>query len=361
MPDVVLLCDAKGRIVWVEDEQFSPPGVFLGDFLELDVTDMAELLDRFPPETDHDVPRSRRMHLSSLPPQLAPGGGFFVRIKPVELGVLRESPIHSLDCAVFRAVFHDAKEAILLVDETLHILAANRKAHEMYARAENTLDGRHCLQVLRVEDKSLEKRIFRLANEASWGGQLHTVTAKGRGALMKVKIRCLQVEGKRLYQFMLRDLRGIMALERDLEKSRETLAGMNIALRQVFLNVEEEKQELRGELIEQIKKELLPAVNRLAGEDSSSVRQAFISALEEKISDLVNTPVKNVSFVRRLTPREVDICRLIQQGWQGRAIAAELYISFETLQTHRKNIRRKLGLKGSPTLLSTFLGQQPPL
>lgn len=353
---MIFLCDAEGRIVWAENEPIFPPGVFLGNFLKLDTADMAELLNRFPPDADHDLPESRCLRLSSLPSQLAPGGGFFVRVKSA-----RESAVHPPDDAFFRAVFHDAQEAILLVDETLRILAANCKAHEMYARAENILDGRHCLQVLRVEDRNLEKHIFRLPDKASWSGRLHTVTAKGRAAPMKVKIRRLQVKGKRLYQFMLRDLRGVMALEKELEKSRETLTGMNTALRQVFLNVEEEKQELRGNLIEQVRKEVLPAVNRLAGEDSSSVRQAFVSALEEKISDLVDTPVKNVPFVRRLTPREVDICRLIQQGWQGRAIAAELYISFETLQTHRKNIRRKLGLKGSPTPLATFLRQQPPL
>jgi DNA-binding NarL/FixJ family response regulator len=56
----------------------------------------------------------------------------------------------------------------------------------------------------------------------------------------------------------------------------------------------------------------------------------------------------------------MDICRLIQQGWQGRAIAEELGISFETLQTHRKNIRRKLGLKGGPVSLSAFVQQHPP-
>jgi DNA-binding CsgD family transcriptional regulator len=42
-------------------------------------------------------------------------------------------------------------------------------------------------------------------------------------------------------------------------------------------------------------------------------------------------------------------------------MAEELGISFETLQTHRKNIRRKLGLKGESVSLPVFLQQQSPL
>jgi DNA-binding NarL/FixJ family response regulator len=73
----------------------------------------------------------------------------------------------------------------------------------------------------------------------------------------------------------------------------------------------------------------------------------------------VTTP-ESASLFTQLTPREMDICRLIQQSWQGRAIAEELGISFETLQTHRKNIRRKLGLKGGKISLSAFVQQHPP-
>jgi DNA-binding NarL/FixJ family response regulator len=105
---------------------------------------------------------------------------------------------------------------------------------------------------------------------------------------------------------------------------------------------------------------VLPTVERIALEESPLVRQAYRSALEEKIANMGVYAPDSTNLLSRLTPREMDICRLIQQGWQGRAIAQELGISFETLQTHRKNIRRKLCLKGGPDSLSAFEQQHPP-
>jgi DNA-binding NarL/FixJ family response regulator len=136
---------------------------------------------------------------------------------------------------------------------------------------------------------------------------------------------------------------------------------MNTALKQVLRNVEEERQELKDGLVQQVRDEVLPTVKRIVQEDSHLVRQAYRSALEERIADMSESPDDTVALFARLTPRETDICRLIQQSWQGRAIAEQLGISFETLQTHRKNIRRKLGLKGGSLSLAAFLQQHPPL
>ncbi|NCC23654.1 MAG: PAS and helix-turn-helix domain-containing protein [Deltaproteobacteria bacterium] len=59
----------------------------------------------------------------------------------------------------------------------------------------------------------------------------------------------------------------------------------------------------------------------------------------------------------RLTPTEQDICRLILQGATTREVAEVTHSAFETIQTHRKNIRRKLGLRGRKSSLQSFLRQ----
>ncbi len=48
---------------------------------------------------------------------------------------------------------------------------------------------------------------------------------------------------------------------------------------------------------------------------------------------------------KALTARETDVLRLIVQGKINREIADELFISFNTVLTHRKNITSKLGIK----------------
>ena len=48
---------------------------------------------------------------------------------------------------------------------------------------------------------------------------------------------------------------------------------------------------------------------------------------------------------RSLSTREVDVLKLITKGRINKEIADELYISLNTVLTHRKNITAKLGIK----------------
>lgn len=49
--------------------------------------------------------------------------------------------------------------------------------------------------------------------------------------------------------------------------------------------------------------------------------------------------------VERLTDRELDVYRMIAEGYSSGVIAAKLFISTHTVDTHCENIKRKPGLK----------------
>jgi DNA-binding NarL/FixJ family response regulator len=59
----------------------------------------------------------------------------------------------------------------------------------------------------------------------------------------------------------------------------------------------------------------------------------------------------SASPVERLSERELQIFRLLGDGIRVREIATQLYISIKTVESHRVNIRRKLGLLNSAQLL----------
>lgn len=52
-----------------------------------------------------------------------------------------------------------------------------------------------------------------------------------------------------------------------------------------------------------------------------------------------------------LSPREVEIVRLVAKGLIAKEIAGELHLSTHTVYTHRKNIMRKLKISSSPELV----------
>lgn len=60
---------------------------------------------------------------------------------------------------------------------------------------------------------------------------------------------------------------------------------------------------------------------------------------------------EQVSDVGRLTDRELDVFRLMGQGYETKRIAQDLCISLKTVQAHCANIKEKLGLTNANELI----------
>lgn len=46
-----------------------------------------------------------------------------------------------------------------------------------------------------------------------------------------------------------------------------------------------------------------------------------------------------------ITPREMEVLHLLANDYTSKQLSQELYISLETVKSHRKNLIRKLGVK----------------
>lgn len=57
---------------------------------------------------------------------------------------------------------------------------------------------------------------------------------------------------------------------------------------------------------------------------------------------------------QKLTIREIEILGLIMQGLTNNEIAAKLFISYETVKSHRKNILEKSGAKNTAALINHY-------
>ncbi len=55
--------------------------------------------------------------------------------------------------------------------------------------------------------------------------------------------------------------------------------------------------------------------------------------------------------IARLTPREIDVLRLIALGSSSKAVACKLGISFKTAHSHRHNVMGKLGMHETTALV----------
>lgn len=60
---------------------------------------------------------------------------------------------------------------------------------------------------------------------------------------------------------------------------------------------------------------------------------------------------ERASEVQLLSPREQEIVQLVRKGFTSQEIAAQLFLSNYTVETHRRNILRKLNMKNTAMLV----------
>lgn len=89
----------------------------------------------------------------------------------------------------------------------------------------------------------------------------------------------------------------------------------------------------------------------------------FCKAVREKIFSTVtkDNPKLNKSYLQgnlTLTERELEIITLISLEFSGKEISDQLFISVNTVETHRKNIMKKLDAKNSISLVKYAIKHQ---
>ncbi|GAB4534723.1 MAG: response regulator transcription factor [Anaerolineales bacterium] len=96
-----------------------------------------------------------------------------------------------------------------------------------------------------------------------------------------------------------------------------------------------------------VESELINAIHAVA-RGEVYVHPAMMPAL---LKGLVDSGGKQRTPSPALTPRELDVLRLIAEGYTNRQIADELCISVRTVESHRANLMGKLGLRSRVALV----------
>jgi FixJ family two-component response regulator len=144
------------------------------------------------------------------------------------------------------------------------------------------------------------------------------------------------------------------ALEELFQKNRE-LEIMNKALSELMSTVESIRQITEKKILNQIKSLIASILGNFKNDKN-------LEELEYRIENFMNyieTMTSNVSTDSQphlpLSTRELRMLLMIKDGMTSQEIAGHLNISFETVKTHRRNIRKKLGITGTKIQLSSHL------
>jgi len=81
----------------------------------------------------------------------------------------------------------------------------------------------------------------------------------------------------------------------------------------------------------------------------------YSPAIQQSVSALLREGGKPTQGIQGLTDREREVLILLARGLSSKEIASELAISIRTVDAHRANLMRKLGVKSVALLTQTAI------
>jgi DNA-binding NarL/FixJ family response regulator len=164
----------------------------------------------------------------------------------------------------------------------------------------------------------------------------------------------IEWEYKKAEEDLRRNREDLLAHSSRLEKLSRELMETNHALSVLAQNVERTRQETERGIVEKIRALILPIIEKLQ-EDQSLARYSELTMLAAHMKDLTSGLVSDTELLTTLTSTELRVASLIKNGLKTEEIAAYLYVSPDTVKTHRKNIRKKFKINNSMYNLRNYL------
>lgn len=148
-------------------------------------------------------------------------------------------------------------------------------------------------------------------------------------------------------------------LEKTLEQKSQEIAAqstdldeINTALRVLLRQREYDRKEMQSEASEELRRIVLPHLDELEQSPLNTVQQNCLERLRHQLT--VKTDNQAISTTL-LSPTEQKIARYIQQDKSSKEIADQMHLAKCTVDFHRQNIRKKLGIKSASVNLKSYL------
>ncbi|MGB2768954.1 MAG: PAS domain S-box protein, partial [Candidatus Zixiibacteriota bacterium] len=144
-------------------------------------------------------------------------------------------------------------------------------------------------------------------------------------------------------------------ITRQLEIEREALERKNVALREILDQIDAEKNAVKKQIATNVEQAIIPTLLRLK-ESSHSSQSRIFEMLERDLKEIASPFLDTLkTSYAKLSPRELEVCRLIKSGMTSKEIAEALNLSVMTIHKYRELIRKKLGLVNNEVNLQTYL------
>ena len=259
-------------------------------------------------------------------------------------------------------ILQTAIDPFYIADLDGTILKANQAASKIYGFRPDELVGRNILdfKIEPEEESGHRERAMKHGYD-----RIETKHRTRNGAIVDLEVSTNFVDTgdrKLFFSFfhdvtkMRRAVEALEGTEKELRAKKEALEELNTTLKVMLKKIEEEKQDLEENVLSNVKRLVKPYIEKLKTSEVNMKQNAYLEILEANIDNLVSPFSQKLTSIKmHLTPAELKIADLIRYGKTNKEIADLVNLSTETIKSHRRNIRAKLGINNKKTNLRSFL------
>lgn len=272
--------------------------------------------------------------------------------------------------ARYRQLFGSAPDAVFVLDKEGIIVECSDSAMYLYGYSKEEMVEKHIIAFM--HDSSVTgfwEGFPRGLSRDPVEGEIQIVRSDGSAVQVWRKgVALLDADG---------NVTGVLAYDRDITDRRRaedllrrhrdhleklvqertsSLEEANTALRVMLKTADQVKSEIEENVLFNVKQFVLPYLEEIKRTDLGERQRSYFEALEKSL-DQVTSPFLHGASTQylTLTPTELMVANLIKQGRTTKEMAEMLSMSARTVETHRYNIRTKLGLKNSTVNLRTYI------
>jgi PAS domain S-box-containing protein len=256
----------------------------------------------------------------------------------------------------YRALYEDNPSMYFTTDAEGTVLSVNQFGAEQLGYSAQELVGQPVLTVFHPDDREAvrEQLWICLQNPmqmAHW--EFRKVRKDGSVLWVKETARAVKgPDGKPVVLVVCEDITkrkqaedALKRRENDLEDKSRNLEELNTALKVLLRQRERDREEFEEWVLANVKNLIMPYIEELKRLTLETKGATYISILESNLKDITSSFSRRLSAKYiNLTSKELEIANLIKGGKTSKDIAGLLNVSERTVDFHRKNIRRKLGL-----------------
>ena len=130
----------------------------------------------------------------------------------------------------------------------------------------------------------------------------------------------------------------------------------NMALEVLIESYGTSKTKTKEKIGKAIHTQIIPLIKQISDLHDIALIQSLMRLLEKNLDDIFADLSLHQSFLfDKFTTRQIEIANLVRLGKSIKEVSEILSLSDASVKFHRKNIRKKLGIKDRKVSLYTFL------